>query len=153
MPSLELKIPPVVVVVIVSAVMYVVARTMPAFELAVPARLAWCIALIAAGVTLTAAGVTAFRTHKTTVNPHTPGAASTVVRTGVYRYSRNPMYLGLLLLLTAFAVYLSNFLAVLGVPAFVLYLNRFQITPEERVLAGKFGEDYLMYLAQVRRWI
>jgi protein-S-isoprenylcysteine O-methyltransferase Ste14 len=153
MPSLELRVPPVIVVIIVSAAMFGVAGSAPAFFVQVPARLVWCIVLIAAGVTVTTAGVTAFRTQRTTVNPHRPQAASSVVRTGVYRYSRNPMYLGFLLLLSAVAVYLSNALAVLGVPAFVLYMDRFQITPEERVLAGKFGEEYAMYLAQVRRWI
>jgi protein-S-isoprenylcysteine O-methyltransferase Ste14 len=97
--------------------------------------------------------VIAFRANKTTVSPLNPGAASAIVSSGVYRFSRNPMYLGFLLALAACAIYLSNALAALFLPAFVGYMNVFQIKPEERALLAKFGPVYSQYMASVRRWI
>ena len=108
--------------------------------------------LVGVGVGLAISGVLTFKRAKTTVNPTTPAAASALVRTGVFRFTRNPMYLGLLLCLVAWAVYLSNALALLIVPLFVLYMNRFQIAPEERALATLFGDAYAAYKREVRRW-
>jgi protein-S-isoprenylcysteine O-methyltransferase Ste14 len=83
----------------------------------------------------------------------TPDAASAVVTGGVFRWSRNPMYLGMLVALAGWAAYLSNALAALLLPAFVAYLNRFQIRPEEQALLARFGPAYSEYMAAVRRWI
>jgi len=99
------------------------------------------------------AGVLAFRQAQTTVNPVKPESASTVVSNGIFAYTRNPMYLALLLLLLAYAIWLENMLAFVGCPLFVAYMNRFQIYPEERALEGLFGERYLVYKQKVRRWI
>jgi len=76
-----------------------------------------------------------------------------LVARGIYRYSRNPMYLGFLLLLTALACYLMNAAAFILLPLFLLYMNRFQIVPEERHLLQKFGTEYQAYTTQVRRWL
>jgi protein-S-isoprenylcysteine O-methyltransferase Ste14 len=97
-------------------------------------------------------GVLTFRRAKTTVNPTTPAAASALVRTGVFRFTRNPMYLGLLLCLVAWAIFLSSVLALLSAPLFVVYMNRFQIAPEERALAALFGDSFAAYKRDVRRW-
>jgi protein-S-isoprenylcysteine O-methyltransferase Ste14 len=97
--------------------------------------------------------VVSFRRAKTTVNPMTPDAASSLVVSGIYRYTRNPMYLGFLLILTGWAALLSNMLALAVLPAFVVFMNRFQISPEERVLASLFPVDYAEYRARVRRWL
>lgn len=83
----------------------------------------------------------------------TPGGASSLVQGGIYRFTRNPMYLGFLLVLGGWAVLLANGLAFVGPLAFVAYLNRFQIGPEERALAGLFGPEYAKYRARVRRWV
>jgi protein-S-isoprenylcysteine O-methyltransferase Ste14 len=82
-----------------------------------------------------------------------PGTATALVVSGVYRITRNPMYLGFLLLLLAEIVWLANPVALLGAPAFVLYLNRFQIGPEEQALHAHFGPEFSNYAARVRRWI
>jgi protein-S-isoprenylcysteine O-methyltransferase Ste14 len=81
-----------------------------------------------------------------------PDAASSLVVSGIYRYTRNPMYAGFLLILLGWAAFLSNILALIVLPAFVLYMNRFQILPEERVLTTLFADEYTEYLARVRRW-
>jgi protein-S-isoprenylcysteine O-methyltransferase Ste14 len=153
MRSLELKLPPVPLTAIFAAAMFGVSAVTPAARFMIPGRtgIATGLALLAAVMAL--AGVHAFRVNKTTVNPLNPGAASAVVSSGVYRYSRNPMYLGFLLALAAWAIYLSNALAAVFLPAFVAYMNRFQIKPEERRLLAKFGPAFSQYLAAVRRWV
>ncbi len=105
------------------------------------------------GVSVAVAGVVSFRRAKTTVNPMTPGSASTLVVSGIYGLSRNPMYLGIFFVLLGWGCFLGNLLALLGIPGFVLYMNRYQILPEERALAARFGNGYLSYKAHVRRWI
>jgi len=82
-----------------------------------------------------------------------PEKASSLVTTGIYRFTRNPMYLGLLFVLFAWAVFLASVWALLGPVAFVFYIDRFQIAPEEAILAGMFGAAYTEYKARVRRWL
>ena len=105
------------------------------------------------GVAVAIAGVASFRRAQTTVNPLKPESTSSLVVSGVYRVSRNPMYVGMLLVLLGWGVLLSNVLALPIVPGFVLYMNRFQIGPEETVLAELFGEEYATYRSRVRRWL
>ena len=95
----------------------------------------------------------AFRRRRTTVDPIQPQKASSLVIDNVFRYTRNPMYLGLVLVLGAWAVYLSNLASLVMLPVFIAYLTRFQIQPEERVLLEKFGDDFEQYMRKVRRWI
>ena len=153
MPQLELKIPPPLVAVITASAMYGVASLLPVLALSPSVRVGSALALAVAGASFDLVGLMAFRRAKTTVNPMAPQRSTTVVSTGVYRFTRNPMYLGLVLLLLAWAVYLSSAWALLGVPAFMAYITRFQIKPEESVLAARFGKSYTDYCARVRRWL
>jgi protein-S-isoprenylcysteine O-methyltransferase Ste14 len=153
MGALELKVPPVPLAAGFAAAMFGLSLLTPSANFVVPGSRIASLGLALLGAALALAGVIAFRASKTTVNPLTPGASSTVVSTGVYRLSRNPMYLGFLLALAAWAVYLSNALAVLLLPAFVAYMNQFQIKPEERALLAKFGSRFSQYMATVRRWV
>ena len=152
MSTLELRVPPVVLVVVFAAVMWLTARL---FSAATVVQLNWRVALIPllAGAIVVLAGVAAFRGAHTTVNPITPEASSSVVMTGVYRWSRNPMYLGFLLFLVGWELCLGNLVAALFLPFFVLYMNRYQIAPEERMLSQKFGSEYVDYTRRVRRWL
>lgn len=90
---------------------------------------------------------------RTTVNPLRPGNASTLITDGVFSISRNPIYLGDLLLLFAWAVWLGNVVVLLPVPLFVWFISRYQIAPEEEALAARFGESYRAYSERVRRWL
>jgi protein-S-isoprenylcysteine O-methyltransferase Ste14 len=126
---------------------------MPSANFVVPGSRTAALGLALLGAGSALAGVIAFRASKTTVNPLIPGASSTLVSAGIYRLSRNPMYLGFLLILAAWTVYLSNAVAVLLLPAFVAYMNQFQIKPEERALLAKFGPRFSQYMAAVRRWV
>ena len=150
---LDLKVPPLLVWLVFAAAMFGVAYLAPGLSYALPARLALALALVALGAAVALAGVVAFRSQRTTVNPLTPGASSSVVSSGVYRVSRNPMYLGFFLALAGWALYLSNTGAALLLPAFLAYLTQYQIKPEERALLAKFGPEYAQYMARVRRWV
>lgn len=108
--------------------------------------------LLALAVLLEGSAVLAFLRRRTTVNPLTPQRSRVLVVSGFYRVSRNPMYLGMLCLLLAWAWWLQQWPALLGPLLFVLWLNRFQIAPEERALLALFGEDYAAYCRRVRRW-
>ena len=116
-------------------------------------RVGAALALVVIGLSISISGMVSFRRAKTTINPSKPSAASSLVTSGVYRYTRNPMYLGLSVTLMAWAVFLSNLLALVAVPLFVLYISRFQISPEERVLSSLFGAEYAAYKEKVRRWL
>jgi protein-S-isoprenylcysteine O-methyltransferase Ste14 len=150
---LELKIPPAVLVAFTSALMWMVSATTTAAALVIPGR-SWGVAiLMLAGIIIAGLGVASFRRAKTTVNPMKPGAASVLVDGGIYRLTRNPMYLGFLVVLLGWAVYLANIIAFLLLPAFVFYMNRFQIAPEEKALFERFGESFVAYQTRVRRWL
>jgi len=153
MRRLELKIPPVAVFLVAGALMWAVARALPKLVLPVPGAAMVATVLAAIGVALGVAGIIAFRRQGTTVHPVHPHKASAVVSEGVYRYTRNPMYLGLALFLLAWAVWLGNLVSLACVPAFIAYITRFQIRPEERALLEKFGPDFGRYMESVSRWL
>lgn len=153
MKSLELKIPPVALVIIVAAGMWGVSRLTPSwsFDFQGAAWLATGIGLI--GCCIVFLGVWEFGRAGTTVDPRDPDKSEKLVVSGIYRFSRNPMYLGFLLILLAWGLKLNSPLSLLLLPFFVLYMSRFQIIPEERWMHNKFGESYDGYKSKVRRWI
>lgn len=152
MRMLELRIPPLVLVALFAAAMAAIAQAVPA-PIAFAGRWAVAGAFVCAGVAVAWAGVMAFRRHKTTVNPLAPQQASSLVDTGIYRFTRNPMYLGFVLALLGWGVGLGNWACLLLPPVFVVYMNRFQIQPEERALARLFGPRFAAYARLVRRWL
>lgn len=153
MRKLELKIPPPAVAGTIAGLMWGISRTTPLLDLSSTVRLATTATIALAGLGIGLAGIIAFRRARTTVNPMKPETTSSLVYSGIYRATRNPMYVGVLFVLLAWAVFLSSAWALLGPLAFVLYINRFQIAPEERVLLAKFGSDYTAYKSKVRRWL
>lgn len=153
MRALELKIPPPIVALTCAALMYAATRLVPEWCWSWENSSAWGAVVALAGIALDALGLVAFLRAKTTVNPLAPSASSTIVQSGVYRHTRNPMYLGMLLVLLGFALYLAHPVPFLLLPVFPAYLTRFQIIPEERILAAKFGAEYSAYASRVRRWL
>lgn len=152
MERLELRIPPPAITLIFGLAMWLSARHFPGVDIEIPASNLACGLLVLLGIICDVAGFLAFRDRRTTINPLKPATTSAVVSHGIYRHSRNPMYIGWLLFLTAWAFWLANLLAFAFLPGFVTYLTRFQIIPEERILSAKFGKTYTDYLKQVRRW-
>ena len=153
MNALALKVPPVAQVIITAAAMYGVSKMVPALTFSLNGSTALAVGLGVMGMSLGVMGVTQFRKAQTTPNPQALEKVSSLVTSGIYRYSRNPMYLGLVLILLGWAFYLSHFLAFVLLPIFILYMTRFQIQPEEQMMARKFGKTYQAYLNKVRRWI
>lgn len=153
MRVLELKLPPVALGLIVAALMWLASSAAPAFGLTFPGHVLAAAGLALMGAAMCLLGVVSFRRARTTVNPTKPHSTSSLVVSGIYKVTRNPMYLGFLLALLGWAVFLANALALALIPAFVVYMNRFQIDPEERVLASLFEHEFSAYKARVRRWV
>jgi len=152
MRMLELKIPPPAVALVVALAMWGISGVMR-FDMLLLPRVAGALAIAVAGAGIALSGARAFRRARTTISPLKPDAASSLVTSGVFRYTRNPMYLGICLVLVAWALYLSSAAAFLGPVVFVVYITRFQIMPEERVLAGIFGATFADYRIRTRRWV
>lgn len=154
MPTpLDLKIPPPVVALLGAASAWLLAHFTPGFTYPLPARIPITVCLVLAGISVALSGVLAFRKAGTTPNPHTPEKSTSIVQGGPYRFTRNPMYLGLAFVLAGYCVYLANPLTVVAVVGFIAYLTRFQIMPEERILLENFAETYAQYTRSVRRWL
>jgi protein-S-isoprenylcysteine O-methyltransferase Ste14 len=151
--ALELKMSPVMMTVLLAVLMWILARQTEGFRLASELRLTALLLFLGSGAAIGFAGVRAFRRARTTVNPWRPHRSSELVVSGIYRRTRNPMYLGLLLALLGWGLYLANLYALLLACTFVPYMNRFQIRPEERALAQAFGGIFLDYCQRVRRWL
>ncbi len=149
---LELKVPPPLVALVLGLLMGLTPAAAGLLEIPDPARVVFALLLVGVGQSIGIAGMVALRGARTTLHPRKAGLASALVVGGVYRYTRNPMYVGLLLTLLAWAVYLANPFAAVWVVVYVLYITRFQILPEERVLASLFGTEYTAYQGRVRRW-
>ena len=153
MNALDLKVPPLVLVLVLAVAMWFAAIQLPSLAFTLPWRHGLAITVSGVAILFLLAGGYAFQKAKTTLNPTTPTATSSIVASGVYRVSRNPMYVGFLFVLTGWAIWLSHPLSFLFLPVFVAYMNRFQISPEERALSAKFGEEYDTYKQGVRRWL
>jgi protein-S-isoprenylcysteine O-methyltransferase Ste14 len=153
MNALELKIPPPLIALFLAILMWFTPALAGSVAIPSSLRIGLALALFGLGQGIAVSGVVAFRRARTTLNPIKASSASALVRSGVFRFTRNPMYLGLLLALLAWTVFLSNPITLLFLPVYVLYINRFQITPEERVLTSLFGTEYSAYKENVRRWL
>jgi protein-S-isoprenylcysteine O-methyltransferase Ste14 len=146
---LQTLIPPPIVTGLLAVCMWRLAGS--ATQSAWQAPLA--ISLLAIELGLMLAAVVEFVKARTTVNPMRPNRARHLIVTGVFKISRNPIYLGDVLVLLAFGAWLGTFYSIAAAALFVMYMNEFQIKPEESVLSTKFGESYQTYFQSVRRWI
>jgi protein-S-isoprenylcysteine O-methyltransferase Ste14 len=153
MKSLQLKIPPVLIAIIAAICMRVVKAAFPSFNIALPLRGTMASILSIAGGVISGLGILSFRHAKTSVNPMRFDSVSTLVTSGIYSITRNPMYLGLLFVLLGWLYFISSVISIVFIPAYILYMNYFQIGPEETVLESKFGTAFKQYKLKVRRWL
>ena len=153
MSRLELKVPPDVIWVLVAGLMWLASTRTPRLGLPTPVRVGIAVALTVLGAWAIVSARMSLERANTTWRPMTPGQSTSLVTSGVYRISRNPIYLGMLLVMLGWAVALASPFALVLSAVFVLYVDRFQIGPEERALSAVLGRDYLDYLARVRRWV
>lgn len=152
MDSLKLRVPPDVVALVVMALEFVASRVGPPLPFGAFLRFFLGAIFLAAGIWLIIAARLAFSARDTSWSPSDPSRATELVEDGVYAYSRNPMYLGSWLGLLGLALILDGWLTVLVSSAYVVWIDRLQIAPEEVALRERFGERYEAYLERVRRW-
>ncbi len=153
MRALENRLPPPVVAVLIAAAMWAFARWWPLVRFEVPWPTLLGLVVASLGGVISGAGAREFKRAKTTVNPLHPERATSVVTTGIYRFTRNPMYVGIVFVLLGCFIAFGGVSSALGLPAFIAYITRYQIRPEEQVLLAKFGSEYAAYKGQVRRWL
>ncbi|MEO1009900.1 MAG: isoprenylcysteine carboxylmethyltransferase family protein [Bacteroidota bacterium] len=152
MSLMELKVPPILVFLFFGLIMYGVARFLPFGYFDFFGRDYLMVFLLGMAIGITLIGLMQFYRAGTTIDPADPSKTSKLVVNGLYRYSRNPMYLGMLLILLALGLRLGNAFNILVAAGFVAYMNRFQVIPEEKTLLKNFGKQYREYCVQVRRW-
>ena len=149
----KVRVPPVALFVVVALLMWAVASWLPSWRIALPGRTVAAVLLLLVAGAIGIAGVRAFDRARTTVDPLRPERASALVTSGIYRRTRNPMYVALAIALLAWAVWLAHPLALPWVAAFVAWMNRYQIAPEEHALRALFGAEFERYCSEVRRWL
>ena len=150
---LEHLIPPPLVALLVGLAMWGLSRFSAPFVATFEPRLAAFVVLLALGFASSVSGFLTFRRAGANPDPHRIDRGEVLVTGGVYRWTRNPMYLGLALALCGYAIYLSRPVAILGPIAFIAFITRFQIIPEERAMSAKFGDSYARYRNGTRRWL
>jgi protein-S-isoprenylcysteine O-methyltransferase Ste14 len=153
MNQLEHRIPPPILMVLTAAVMWGVARLLPAAQFAPVWRFAGAAGFGLIAFVFGSSAIRAFRRARTTINPVQIDQASRLVTAGIYGVTRNPMYVGLAALLTGWAFWLAAPWPLVGPLLLALFIHRFQIIPEERVLLANFGSEYADYRQRVRRWL
>jgi len=153
MPNLRLKVPPVAQALLCILAMWMLDRHLPLLSLEIPCRPIVAAIFVISGGWVGITGIVSFRKEKTTVNPRTPDKTGSLVSKGIYRYSRNPMYLGVLSILFGIALIFGALSAFLPIPFFIWSMTHLQIEPEEETLAVLFGKSYLDYKEKVRRWL
>jgi protein-S-isoprenylcysteine O-methyltransferase Ste14 len=153
MKFLELKIPPVLLVVTFTVLQFIASKLFTPLGIDISLRLNLFILVSVFSGGLTLAGVWSFRKANTTVNPTKPESSSDLVQSGIYQYTRNPMYLGFSCFLFGFGIFLDNALSITLVFVFISYMSHFQIKPEEVALSKIFNEEFEGYKNKVRRWV
>ena len=152
MQSFENRFPPPLIVLLCAWGMWRVSPNAPHYHLG-PLTDYLVMLLVLLGIICGVLGITSFRKAKTTVSPLTPEKSSSLVTDGIYKYTRNPMYLGFGMLLTSWAITLASMWCFIFLIIYFLYIQRFQITPEERALEALFGQEFLDYKSRVRKWV
>ena len=145
------KIPPPIVTLLFGSAIYLMEDFFPLLR--IPSAVLFSIGFVVLGLGIFIASVLSFKKYQTTVNPLKPETASTLVADGIFNLSRNPMYLGMLLMLCAIAVQFNPVGGSIFCPLFVAYLTVFQIIPEEQAMLELFEAEFVEYKKTVRRWI
>lgn len=153
MKVLENKIPPPLVGLLIGLGIWGLSTVTPVILLTNTIKSVLVIGFIALGIFFDLAGIISFRRAKTTVNPLKPNTASSLVTSGIYQVTRNPMYVGFVAFLLAWVSFLGSAWGLILIPVYILYIQHFQIAPEERALTALFKEEFIQYKAKVRPWL
>ncbi len=150
---MKIRFIPIAQVALVAMAMLAIQWLSPSRNVQGAANVPLFVILSASGVALVLIGVREFFKNNTTVNPVNPENTTRLVTSGVYRYSRNPMYVGFALCLLAWAALIGSYISLVGLPVFIWYITKYQIIPEESALESKFSKSFVEYKNRVRRWI
>lgn len=149
--NIKTKIPPPLVTL---AFVFLINYTKNIFpKIEIGEKIIFGVVMIIIGTMIIVSAISLFKKYQTTITPLNPSDATKLVTKGIYKFSRNPMYLGLLLVLSGFSIILNPIGGLLFIPLFILYLNLFQIIPEENIMVDLFKDEFLEYRENVRRWI
>lgn len=153
--KMKLRIAPPVLTLLSAVLMWAIANylTFAAVDIELSWRKSIFMVFVILGSSAASAAFVNFQSSNTSIDPMKPEKASVLVTEGIFQFSRNPMYLGLLSCLIGWAIYLNNPLTLLVVLGFFFYMTRVQIKAEEEALNEKFGETYQAYMKEVRRWL
>lgn len=146
-------IPPPIILLLSGIAMWFLAHSEFAYTISYPFALITAIILAAIGIFVCASAIRQFKSVETTISPLQPDSATSLVHSGIFARTRNPMYLGLFLILSGWAVWLQSVSNAIILLAFVFWLTELQIKPEEEALRKVFGQGYIDYCKRVRRWI
>ena len=153
MKVLENRIPPPLVGLLIGLGIWGLSTVTPVILLTNTIKSVLVIGFVSLGIFFDLAGIISFRRAKTTVNPLKPNTASSLVTSGIYQVTRNPMYVGFVAFLLALASFLGSAWGLILIPVYILYIQHFQISPEERALTALFKEEFIQYKAKVRPWL
>lgn len=151
--NLNRKIPPPIIAITAGVLMYFISDVSPELGLPLESKKYLILLLLLVGVFFDVHALLLFKRNQTTVNPLVKGIANTLVVEGIYKLTRNPMYVGMVFFLLAWATYLNTILPLVVLGLFIIYLTKFQIIPEEQALESIFGDEYRQYIASTRRWL
>ncbi len=140
-------------VVVFVALMFILSATKLDYEIEMPGQFILSGAIFVLGLLVIAVGGYSFKKVNTTIDPMTPEQSTQLVTTGIYSYSRNPMYVGFLAWLIAAVIFFGNIVNLLLLPFYILLVNRIYIIPEETALEKLFMKEYSEYSKNVRRWL
>ena len=150
---MKLLIPPPIQALFFSIIMWLISRQFLNANFSLHGINTFAFVFLIIAVMLLILSINKFRQVGTTISPLKPNKTSSLINSGIYGYTRNPMYLGLLLMLFSIAFFLKNFISFLIIPLFILFITKNQILPEEEALEKIFGVEYKNYKKKVRRWI
>ena len=148
---METKIPPPIVTLVFGLSIYFSREIFQVVEIKYSFYIG--ILLLILGLAILISAVRLFRKDKTTVNPLSPEQATKLVTDGIFKYSRNPMYLGMVFILSSMAVFFNLIGGIILIALFCFYITKFQIIPEERAMRNLFSDDFEKYIKSTRRWI
>ena len=150
---MKLKVPPAAQAILFGLLMYIIDKYITIGNFSFIGQTVTAITIFSIGILITIIAIWRFIKAKTTSDPTNPSKATTLVTHGIYKYSRNPMYLTILIVLFSWMIALGNIFNIIVLIIFVYYITTYQIKPEEEALTKLFKNDYTNYCNKVRRWI
>ena len=151
MDKFKNKIPPTILTLLFLVFNYILSFN--SLKIEIPYKYFFTTLLLILGLYIIIRSSRLFARAKTSLDPLRPFKSTSLITNDIYKYSRNPMYFGYLLIILGSSAYLGNVISIIIIPLFIFTINFLQIIPEEEALKDLYGPRYDEYLSKVRRWI